>query len=95
MAVESTTQAIVVNDAVLLMLLLLQPLSRPRPQPDEIKHDLFCGVSLAVTRSCRLIKYAPPGCRPFSHPVRGRSGPRQPPRRAQEGQQSSIARFAI
>jgi len=51
MAVESTTEAIVVNDAVLSMLqllLLLLPASRPRPQPDEINHDLFCGVSLAL-----------------------------------------------
>jgi len=47
-ASRPTTQAIGVNDAVLSMLWLLLLLSRPRPQPDEIKHDLFCGVSLAL-----------------------------------------------
>jgi len=96
MAVESTTEAIVVNDAVLSMLQLLRLLllaaSRPRPQPDEINHDLFCVVSLAARR---LIKYAPPGWRPCPLPLPGRSRPRQRLRPAQEGQQPSIARFAI
>jgi len=42
-----------------------------------------------LSRSRRLIKYAPPRRRPTSHPIPGRSRPRQRLRRPQEGRCSS------